>query len=210
MRLILVTTILTMAATVSSAQERSDDHSSVVWIGLQHGSEPEAQMAAELRALLRKYDLQPWILTRRVLIDESTIPRSHPILTIHTRHIGDEHGLLSTFVHEQLHWLEEAPWLGRFNGAMAEYRRIFPDVPDSSSGGARDDVSTYRHLLVCDLEFQAMTAIVGEAVARKTLNRFSHYEWIYEQVLTDPRIREVALRHGFDVSEGVPGVDEVR
>jgi hypothetical protein len=25
----------------------------------------------------------------------------------------------------------------------------------------------------------------------------NHYEWIYERVLTDERVREVAARHGF-------------
>jgi hypothetical protein len=57
---------------------------------------------------------------------------------------------------------------------------------------------------VCDLEYQAMTALVGEAAARETLAGINYYQWIYEKVLNDPQVREVALRHGFDVSKGVP------
>lgn len=188
----------------ASAQEGAEASPHIIWIGLAHGSKAEALMAAELRALNRQYDLEPWILTRRILIDENKLPHSHPVLTIHTRHIGDALGLLATLVHEQLHWLEEDPWLEGFRAAMTDFEELFPDVPSSVAGGARDDQSTYRHLLVCDMEYQAMTALVGETAARETLGQFTHYEWIYDKVLNDPQIREVALRHGFDVSEGVP------
>ena len=188
----------------AAAQEPSDSDSNVFWIGLANGTEAEARMATELRALLRKYPLDPWILTRRVLIDARQIPHSHPILTIHTRDIGKEIELLATFVHEELHWLEEGPWLREFRAAMTELEEVFPSVPASSEGGAIDADSTYRHLLVCDLEYQAMTALVGAEAARRTLARTDHYQWIYDRVLNDARIRDVVLRHGFDVSKGAP------
>jgi hypothetical protein len=205
MSMALTTAICLLAlVNITEAQEGIDTNPYVVWIGLANDTEVEATMAAELRALMRKYHVDPWLLTRTVLIDEDQIPHSHPVLTIHTRHIGQELELLSTFVHEQLHWLEEEPWLGDFEAAMAEFEELFPEVPSSVEGGARDARSTYRHLLVCDLEYQAITALVGEALARRTLSSVTHYEWIYEQVLNDTRVREVALRHRFDVSEGAP------
>ena len=173
-------------------------------IELKHGSEAERRMAAELRAVLRTYDVEPWILTRHVIVDQTAIPHSHPVLTIHTRHLGSEGPLLSTFLHEQLHWLEAEPWLGDFTAAMDEFRTIFPTVPSSAEGGAMDDRSTYRHLLVCDMELQALTALLGEAEARAVMSGFTHYRWIYGRVLGDPRIRQVALRHGFDVRRGTP------
>jgi hypothetical protein len=126
--------LLAFAASTQSQESAAGD-SHVVWIGLANGSEAEAVMAAELRALMRKYDLDPWILTSRVLIDENQIPHSHPILTIHTRHIGEEPELLSTFVHEQFHWLEEEPWLADFRGAMRDFEALFPDVDLPGIGG---------------------------------------------------------------------------
>lgn len=198
-----VIALFVLLAASAKGQEEPVANSALIWIALQHGSEREAIIAGELRALMREYDVLPWVLTQRILIDEDQLPHSHPTLTIHTRHIGDELGLLATFVHEQLHWLEEEPWIGDFRAAMEEFERLFPDVPSSSEGGARDDTSTYRHLLVCDLEYQAMTALVGETAARETLAGFTHYEWIYEQVLSDSRVRDVVLRHGFDISGGV-------
>ena len=172
-----------------------------VRIRLARETRAEGVMASELRALLADVDTRPWTLTREVVIDERAIPHSHPVLTIHTRHVGDRSMLLSTWLHEQLHWLEEArpeAWAA----AMADLRALYPEVPSSAEGGARDEESTWRHLLVCDLELQAMTALVGEEEARRTLGRITHYEWIYDEVLHDPRVREVSLRHGFDVAEG--------
>lgn len=176
-----------------------------VEIRLAHDSEAEAEAAHELRGLLHDYDLDPWILTRKVLIDERQIPHSDPVLTLNASHNSDETGLLSAFLHEELHWLEKEPWLDSFQAAMREFETIYPEVPSSSEGGARDDESTYRHLLVCDMEYQAMTTLVGQEKARETLAGITHYEWIYDKVLNDPRVRQVALRHGFDVSKGVPG-----
>jgi hypothetical protein len=186
--------------TLLCASVRGQDGADLT-IRLERESEAEALMARQLEALVQKHDVEPWVLTRAVVIDERSIPHSHPVLTLHTRHIGDEVMLLSTFVHEQLHWLEEAradSWMK----AMQELRTLFPEVPASSQGGARDEESTYRHLLVCDLEYQAMTTLVGHDKARETLGRITHYEWIYDQVLDDPRVREVSLRHGFDVRAG--------
>ncbi len=69
---------------------------------------------------MRALDLDRWILTRRVLIDQTQTPHSHPILTIHTRYIGNETGLTAMFLHEQLHWLEADPWISSFRAAMEE------------------------------------------------------------------------------------------
>lgn len=200
----MLTCLLILLAGSAATRADKDTKPRAIWIGLENGTEAEALMASELRALMRKYDLEPWILTRRILIDQNQIPHSHPVLTIHTRHIDDELHLLDSFVHEQLHWLEEEPWIDDFRAAMEAFEDLFPDVPSSEEGGARDARSTYRHLLVCDMEYQAMTALVGEASAREILAGITHYEWVYEKVLNDPRVREVALRHGFDVSQGVP------
>ena len=202
--IILAFSLALLVPSVTSAQHSGETNNDVVWIGLANGLEAEAIMAAELRSLLRTHDVEPWILTRKVLIDKEQIPHSHPVLTIHTRHIGEELELLSTFVHEQLHWLEDEPWLGDFQAAMTDFEELFPSAPSSADGGARDNQSTYRHFLVCDMELQALTTLVGRTAARETLSQTTHYEWIYDKVLNDPRIREVALRHRFNVSKGVP------
>jgi hypothetical protein len=201
---VLISILMSVTPTFIAAQDQESESNYVVWVGLANGSESEAIMAKELRDLLRAHDTRPWILTKKILIDAQQIPHSHPVLTIHTRHIGDELALLSTFIHEQLHWLEEKPWLEAFQAAMKNFERLFPVVPSSTDGGARDRRSTYPHLLVCDMELQALTTLIGETAAWETLAQITHYAWIYDKVLNDPRVREVTLAHGFGVSEGVP------
>jgi hypothetical protein len=164
-------------------------------ITLEANSEAERATAEQLRALLRKYDIAEWIYTRRIHIDERAIPHSHPVLTVHTRHLGNEHALLATFLHEQFHWLEDNN--SHFRAAMAAFAETYPNAPARGPEGARDQESTYRHLLVCDLEFQAMSRLVGESRAREILSANRHYTWIYDRVLNDPRVREIATAHGF-------------
>lgn len=168
-----------------------------VQVRLANDTEAEQQTRDQLLRLIEAHDVEDWLFTREILIDETQIPHSHPVLTLHTRHLGDDDTLLSTFIHEQFHWLEEGETLDEFRAAMREFEEIYPDAPDRSGGGASDVESTYRHLLVCDLELQGMTLLVGEERAREVLAGITHYEWIYEKVLTDPRVREVTERHGF-------------
>lgn len=80
---------------------------------------------------------------------------------------------------------------------MAAFREVYPDVPSGNPEGARDADSTYLHLIVCDLEYQAMTKLVGPARAAEVLDATTHYTWIYDRVLTDPKVREITTRYGF-------------
>jgi hypothetical protein len=169
-------------------------------VELAHDSEAERATRAALLRLVQKHDLSDWIYTTEIIVDESQIPHSHPVLTIDAADADDEEKLASTFIHEQFHWLEAGETLEAFEAAMADFERLYPDAPGREGGGARDVESTYRHLLVCDLELQAMTELFGEARARAVLAGITHYEWIYERVLNDPRVRDVTTRHGFALS----------
>ena len=172
-------------------------------VRLEHGSEAEGATREQLLRLVDQHDVDRWLYTIDVVIDETSIPHSHPVLTLHTRHLGDDDMLTSTFIHEQFHWLEDGEneeKAAAFRAAMAEFAVLFPDAPGGpGTRGARDVESTYRHLVVCDLEFQGMALLIGEERARELLGRITHYEWIYDRVLTDPRVREVNTRHGMIV-----------
>jgi hypothetical protein len=163
-------------------------------IRLAHDSEAERRTREQLERVLSRYDVNRWIETREILIDETSTPHSHPVLTVHTRHLDSDGQLLSTFVHEQFHWyaIRERE---RRDAAMAEFRAHWAEVPVGGTTGARDANSTYLHLVVCDLEYQAMTILVGVDEARRLLERFTHYEWIYDRVLEDPFVRAVLTRN---------------
>lgn len=190
--------ILMIAFSAAVGAASPVEQESPLQITLAHGTEREARTKAEVEALVGKYDLERWLFTREVVIDEGSIPHSHPVLTLHTRHLGDEPALLATFLHEQFHWLGEARIEER-ETAIEDFRVEYPDAPYGRPLGGRDRYSTYLHLIVCDLEYQAMTILFDEATARGVLGANTHYEWIYERVLDDPAVRRINLRHGFDV-----------
>lgn len=156
-----------------------------VTITLKHGDEPERQTQAQLERLLRTYDVRPWIFTDEIVIESGpdVIPHSHPVLTLSTDALNEDL-LLSTFVHEQLHW-----FMGSrsedVEKAVADLKTLFPKVPVGYPDGARNEYSTYLHLLVCTLEDDAMRRLLGESRARQVLETLttSHYRWIYRQVL---------------------------
>ena len=159
-------------------------------ITLKHGTPDEARTRDQLRRLLAAYDVSPWIYTTSIVIDERAIPFSHPVLTLHTRHTKDDDLLLSTFVHEQFHWFlaerREPTEL-----AIADLRKLFPTVPSGGTAGARDEYSTYLHLLVCYLEQQADIRLLGELRTKHVMDFWAtdHYTWVYQTVIG--RSREI-------------------
>jgi len=157
---------------------------SAVSIALKRNTTAEAATRDQLQRLLKAPDLSPWFYTKSVVIDEQAIPFSHPVLTLHTRHSKDDELLLSTFVHEQLHWFfsERREQTER---AIGDLRKAFPDAPTGGTAGARDQHSTYLHLLVCYLERQGVSRVLGELKAKQVIEFWAtdHYTWVYRQVL---------------------------
>jgi len=172
-------------------------------IRLQSGTPLEERGRDQLRRLLRTYDLHKWLFTHDVLIQSGVIPHSHPVLTLNTRYVDDDTAQLATFVHEQLHWfLTDHVERAKTNAALTELRAFYPTVPTALPEGAMGERSTYLHLIVCHLELQALTALLGEQSARQQLERWTHYTWVYRTVLTETeRIGELLRRHGVVVPE---------
>jgi hypothetical protein len=175
-RILLILIILLLAST-SYAQDKIE-------ISLKNNSREESQTRDQLQRLVKTYDLSKWIFTRSILIDEKAIPHSHPILTLHTRHLKDDDLLLSTFVHEQLHWFLVQKGK-ETDEAMKELRALFPKVPVGPPDGAADEESTYLHLLVVYLEYRADREVLGELRAKQVMDFWAgdHYTWVYKTVL---------------------------
>jgi hypothetical protein len=185
----LIIIFLSLSATLY-AQNKID-------ITLKNGSEKESQTRDQLQRLLKTYDLSKWLFTNKILIDEQAIPHSHPILTLHTRHLKDDDLLLSTFVHEQIHWLLDQNDK-ETSAAIKDLRALFPKVPVDFPDGAQDEESTYLHLLVNYLEYRADIELLGELKARQVIDFWStdHYRWIYKTVLERPKdISNIILKY---------------
>jgi len=197
-RIITTTLIALFLSNASSAQ-------SSVEIALKQGSKEEEQTKAQLQRLLKTYDLTKWIFTRAILIEEKSIPHSHPVLTLSTRHLRDDELLLSTFVHEQSHWFLTQNHKNT-EEAKKELRVLFPKVPVSFPEGASDEESTYLHLIVIYLEYRADRELLGELKARQVMDFWStdHYTWIYKTVLERARdIGNIAFKHKLIPAAGV-------
>ena len=199
--LIIMAAALVVSSPASSAARVRPRVSIVV-----KNPDPQANAArARLRRLIQRHDLVGWTFTHKVVIDGSdrVIPHSHPVLTLHDRHHNDGDLLLSTYVHEQLHWFMDAR-RPQVEAAIAELRRLYPKVPVGFPDGGRNAASTYEHLIICHLELAAMRALLGELRAF-VLQRFwaqDHYRWIYRRVAAEgDKIAAVAKKHGL-----VPGV----
>ncbi len=168
-----------------------------VAIELSHHTPGEQAEAERLRHLLDRFDVTPWLFTRRVLIDETAIPHSHPVLTVGYGDHGDDNLLLSNFVHEQLHWwfVAHQP---QTDAAIAELRERFPRVPVGAPDGAADEHSSYLHLLVIDLEYQADKALLGDKQAADVMRfwKGDHYRALYQLILdSEDVVGRIIARH---------------
>ena len=187
---VLVTAFLLTAPCVLAVQDAID-------IRVQQGTATEKQTREQLQRLLHTYDLSPWFFTKLIVIDEKAIPHSHPVLTLHTRHGRDDELLLSTFLHEELHWFLSQRQKDT-EEAIKDLRVLFPSVPSVAPEGANGEDSTYLHLLDCYLEYGADQRVLGELRARQVMEFWAtdHYTWVYKTVLASRReIGQVIATH---------------
>ena len=169
-----------------------------VTIGLAHDAVDERATREQLERLLKAYDVSPWLLARAVQIDNTAIPHSHPVLTLHTRHLLQDDELLSTFIHEQLHWWLEAN-AEATAAAVTELRALFPGLPVGYPEGASTELSSYEHLIVIWLEWHGVRRLLGEERAAQVMAFWttSHYRALYRLVLKEEaRIGAVVERLG--------------
>lgn len=192
---------------------------SAVRIDVDLATDDEASRATrdQLRRLLDRHDLTDWVWTDRVIIDRATVPQSHPVLTLHTRHLGEDDLLLATFLHEQLHWFLMTLPDERAFAVMDELRAMFPDVPIEPPDGCGDEESTYLHLVVNYLELIALRGTIGRSRADAVIEHWTtdHYRWVYRTVLDrEADLRHLTERHGLfppgamlDEGESFPAED---
>lgn len=167
-------------------------------IRLKNNTQREQAAATQLRRLLDTYEVSDHIFTYSVMIDEYDAPHSHPILTINAVYLDDDNSALSIFLHEQLHWLGSV-LTPNMNAAIEDLKMLYPSVPGPYRGGARDEFSTYAHLIVGVQEFDVMARLVGAAEAARVLKKKPNYRWVYAEVLENQQIfRDIAAKHNLN------------
>jgi hypothetical protein len=171
-----------------------------VSIHLAHNSPREMRTEHTLKQVLNSYDLHKYIFTREVIIEERAMNHAFPVLTLNARFADSPDELLSSFVHEQLHWyLHDHNFQQR--QAIAELRQMYPTAPVGLPEGADTAYSTYGHLVDCYLEIQADREIIGPKRTDEVIKNKPWYTWIYKTILRDEgRISAVVNEHNLRIN----------
>jgi hypothetical protein len=153
-------------------------------IQLAHHTSKEMQTAQLLQNVVSSYDVTKYTYTRDLVIEERAINHAFPVLTLNVRFADSPDELLSSFIHEQLHWYLREHHMQTEEG-IAQLRRFYPRVPVGGSEGADSVYSTYGHLIDCYLEIQADRQLLGEERTIAVIRDKGHYTWIYKTDLDD-------------------------
>lgn len=151
-----------------------------------NNSKNEHKIIRDLQLLQTTYDLSPWIYTNIIQVDKNAkTPRSHPVLTMSTQedYLNNNIKLLSSFLHEQLHWHVIMNGKGSKNEFRAAIYHEFPDVQFKRPLGSGSKGGTLSHIVVCYLEFVALSELVGREQAIKNLSTNEYYTWVYQMVI---------------------------
>jgi len=144
----------------------------------------ERETKARLEHLIDSYNLEKYTFTHDVVIEERAINHAFPVLTLNVRFADSSDELLSSYVHEQLHWYLREHKM-QTEDAIAQLRRVYPRVPVGGTEGAETLYSTYGHLIDCYLEIEADRQLIGEQRTMAVIQDKGHYTWIYKTDLED-------------------------
>jgi hypothetical protein len=192
-RLVLLIAVLIHSATAAFAADP-------VSIKLSHNTARERQTSELLQKVLASYDLSKYTYTREVVIEERAIAHAFPVLTLNARFADSPDELLSSFIHEQLHWYLREHHM-QTEDAITQLRQFYPRVPVGGTEGADSLYSTYGHLVDCYLEIQADRQLLGEARTMAVIKDKGHYTWIYKTDLDDEaRIAAIVKNEHLDIN----------
>ena len=168
-------------------------------LDLEHARREGERVRDLLAALRRRHNLARFEYTSVVRIVPGGDIFSHPVLTLGNRFASNEDTLLSTYLHEQMHWYlwhlgtPERDMVAPF---LDELVRRYPNAPTSLPDGARNYEATYIHLVVNWLEVAATSELIGRERAVAFAEAQTSYRWIYRTVLKDWDLGALYRRHG--------------
>jgi hypothetical protein len=176
---ILVIAAAALAGSLASAQTPKLN------IKTKHGFPMEEQRKEQMERLAKKYDLKKYTVTRDILIERGAMNHSYPVLTLNLRFLDSDDLALSAYVHEQGHWVLMERHRADNPALFEDLQRTFPNMEIRVPEGDGELRSSYLHIAVCMLEWQAMEELVGAERARKVIEwkQGDHYKAIYATLL---------------------------
>jgi hypothetical protein len=154
-------------------------------IKTKHGFPAEEQRKQQMERLAKQYDLKKYTITRDIVIERGAMNHSSPVLTLNLRFLDNDDLALSAYVHEQGHWGLMERHRNDNPRLFEDLRSTFPNLEIQAPEGDGELRSSYFHIAVCMLEWQAMEDLVGPERARKVIEwkRSDHYKAIYSTIL---------------------------
>ncbi len=168
-------------------------------IKTRHGLPMEEQRKEQMERLARQYDLKKFTITRDIMIERGAMNHSYPLLTLNLRFLDNDDLALSAYVHEQGHWVLMERHRADNPALFQDLQRAFPNMEIQVPQGDGELRSSYFHIAVCMLEWQAMEDLVGPERARKVIEwkQGDHYKSIYSTVLgRREQVEAVLNRYG--------------
>lgn len=167
---------------------RSDPDPFRIDVDLDHAQREGERVRIMLEALRRRHDLARYEYTTIVRVVPGGDTFAQPVLTLSNRFADTEDALLSTYLHEQMHWYLwylGTPDRDMVAPFMDELVRRYPDAPTFPPDGALGYDATYLHLVVNWLEVAATSEFIGRERAVAVARAQRSYRWIYRTVLKD-------------------------
>jgi hypothetical protein len=159
----------------------------------------EEQRKEQMERLAKQYDLKKYTVTRGILIERGAMNHSYPVLTLNLRFLDNNDLALSAYVHEQGHWVLTESHRADNPALFEDLQRAFPNMETHVPDGDGELRSSYFHIAVCMLEWQAMEGLVGPERARKAIEwkQADHYKAIYSTLLNHwEQVESVLNTHG--------------
>ena len=151
-----------------------------------HDDAREEAGKEQILRLAQQYDLKKYTITRDIVIERGVIPHSKPEVTLNVRFLENDDLALSSYLHEQGHWVLTERGQRRNRPLLEDLMRTFPGLDYERPNGDGEQIGSYFHIAVCLLEWQATEALVGAERARKVIEwkQGDHYKAIYALILS--------------------------
>ena len=185
----------TMLVAIALLSVRVEAQTPKLNIRTKHSLPVEEQRKEQMERLARQYDLKKFTVTRDIMIERGAMNHSYPLLTLNLRFLDNDDLALSAYVHEQGHWVLMERHRDDNRSLFDDLQRTFPNMDVQIPAGDGELRSSYLHIAVCMLEWQAMEDLVGPERARKVIEwkERDHYKAIYSTILTHREQVEMLL-----------------
>lgn len=169
-------------------------------ITLKHGTPLEQQRKEQIERLATEYDLEKYTITRDIIIEQGGVNHSAPVLTQNIRFLDNDDRALSAYVHEQAHWVLMERHKGQVRDMLQDLKRMYPNLPTAIPQGDGNEGTSYVHLVVIMLEWQALENLIGPERTKAVLDfkRQDHYTALYSIVMENRSQMEKFLKR-YDV-----------